>query len=161
MHAARDYAAIAIKDAPRDRSALMLAAADVLWNALAPTGVSWIGFYLKNVTADEMVLGPCRDKPACSPIGLQGACGQSWRDEQSLVVRDVRLLGEGYIACDPRDLSEVVVPLFEPDGACWGVLDADSFELGAFTQHDADALALLMVKFGLSARTPSRATRVV
>ncbi|MBX3322165.1 MAG: GAF domain-containing protein [Phycisphaeraceae bacterium] len=161
MHAARDYAAIALKDAPRDRSPLMRAAADVLWNALAPTGVSWVGFYLKDATSDTMVLGPCRDKPACSPIGLHGACGQSWRNEQSLVVHDVRLLGDGYIACDPRDLSEVVVPLFGADGACWGVLDADSFEVSAFSERDAQELALLMVRIGLSDRTPAHATRVV
>jgi putative methionine-R-sulfoxide reductase with GAF domain len=103
---------------------------------------------------DEMLLDACRDKPACSPIGLHGACGRSWQEQRSLVVRDVRSLGAGYIACDPRDLSEVVVPLFERDGSCWGVLDADSYEVGSFTESDALSLAMLMVEAGLSARPP-------
>jgi putative methionine-R-sulfoxide reductase with GAF domain len=66
------------------------------------------------------------------------------------VVRDVRDLGEDYIACDPRDLSEVVVPLLEPDGACWGVLDADSRAVGSFDTDDAAGLARVMRAAGLS-----------
>lgn len=138
----------------------MQAAVDAFWDLLAPTGVSWIGFYLKTAGKDDMVLGPRRDKPACSPIGLHGACGRCWRERRPLIVRDVATLGSGYIACDPRDRSEVVVPLLEPDGACWGVLDADSYEVGAFEEADARGLAEAVEVIGLSA-PPREATSPV
>lgn len=150
---ARDYEAIArtLVNLVGDREARMRSCTDALWDALKHADVSWIGFYLAR--DDDMVLGACRDKPACSPIGLHGMCGQSYLSREAIVVRDVRTVGEGYIACDPRDLSEVVVPLLDPDAACWGVLDVDSFSVGAFETRDAVALAELMVLAGLSAQS--------
>jgi len=149
----RDYASIArsLSTIEGDRDARMRAAADALWDALSHLGVSWIGFYLGE--EERMVLGPARDKPACSPIELHGMCGLSYRTKEAIVVRDVRTLGNDYIACDPRDLSEVVVPLFDADGTCWGVLDADSYDVGAFDAADAVALAEIMALAGLSAST--------
>lgn len=123
---------------------------DAAWDALSGQGVSWIGFYFKDEGAETMTLGRRRDKPACSPIGLHGVCGRGWREERSIVVRDVRVLGPDYVACDPRDQSEVVVPLFDSAGRCTGVLDADSFDVGAFTEHDAKELARLLVACGLT-----------
>lgn len=160
---ARDYAALVARArgaAPggavvsgEARGAAMRRAADELWEALSPTGVSWIGFYVYDAGAPagaELVLGPRRDKPACSPIGLHGCCGRAFVEKRALVVRDVRSLGAGYIACDPRDLSEVVVPLFEADGTCWGVLDADSFRPAAFDASDAAGLEAYARALGLS-----------
>ncbi len=121
----------------------MCALVDALWAGLSQTGVSWVGFYLHEGN-DELVLGPSRNKPACSPIGLHGACGRAFRERRPLVVRDVADLGESYVACDPRDRSEVVIPLFEPDGTCWGVLDLDSFDVGSFDQTDVDGLLRLL-----------------
>jgi putative methionine-R-sulfoxide reductase with GAF domain len=117
------------------RQERMRAVVDALWDALNDAGVSWVGFYLHE-GRDDLVLGPHRDKPACSPILLHGACGRAFRQRRPLVVRDVAALGENYIACDPRDRAEVVIPLFEADGRCWGVLDADSFEAGTFGIED-------------------------
>jgi L-methionine (R)-S-oxide reductase len=131
------------------REAGMQAFVDVLWPALSPTGVSWLGFYLKE--GDQLVLGPRRDKPACSPIGLHGVCGQAFLDRCSVVIRDVRDLGEHYVACDPRDQSEVVVPCLESDGSCWGVLDLDSHAIGAFSQTDANGLTALLHRAKLTA----------
>ena len=75
----RDYAQIASKVNPvGDRRDAMQCVVDALWDELAGKGVSWIGFYLKDPNADDLVLGPRRDKPACSPIGLHGACGRSY-----------------------------------------------------------------------------------
>jgi putative methionine-R-sulfoxide reductase with GAF domain len=122
---------------------------EVLWEALHATGVSWVGFYLHE-GGEELVLGPRRDRPACSPIGMHGACGQAFRSRRSLVVRDVQELGENYIACDPRDRSEVVVPLFTPDGRCWGVLDLDSHDPEAFDDGDVSGLQLLLRQAGLT-----------
>lgn len=128
----------------------MRQAADILWEQLAETGVSWIGFYTISEDQTSMTLGPCRNTPACSPIELHGACGQSWHTRQSVVVHNTKDLGQNFIACDPRDASEVVIPLFNQDGTCWGVLDADSHTIGAFSQQDADQLTQLMQLAGLS-----------
>ena len=113
----------------------MQALVDTLWRPLQETGVSWLGFYLPGKPG-ELVLGPRRDKPACSPIGLHGACGRAFLEARPLVVRDVAELGAHYIACDPQDRSEVVIPLMDQQGVCWGVLDLDSHEIGAFDQED-------------------------
>ncbi|MEL6498587.1 MAG: GAF domain-containing protein [Planctomycetota bacterium] len=152
----RDYGRIrsVLGDAVRDgmtRRERMQTAADVFWQHLAPTGVSWIGFYTLEPGADEMLLGPRRDKPACSPIGLHGACGQSAATKTTLVVTHVKNLGEGYVACDPNDTSELVIPCIDADGTCWGVLDADSFDEGSFDESDARELASILNEIGLSA----------
>ena len=151
----RDYAQIrrtldrAISmDMTRDQR--MSACVDALWPALSPAGVSWLGFYSQKPGADEMILEARRDKPACSPIGMHGACGQACTTKTTLIVTDVANLGEGYVACDPRDLSELVIPLFNDDGTCWGVYDADSFERGAFDESDARETLTLLVLAGLT-----------
>lgn len=148
----RDYAIIArtLTGLTGSRDERMRTVVDVLWEHLAQTGVSWVGFYLISEDQSEMTLGHRRDAPACNPIGLHGACGQCWQSRQPIVVDDVRTLGQGYIACDPRDLAEVVVPLLDHDGSCWGVLDLDSHAVGAFTNRDAAELAGLMRTTGLS-----------
>ncbi len=132
------------------RQRRMRALVDTLWEAFKDRAVSWVGFYLHE-GGDELVLGPSRDKPACSPIGLHGACGRAFREQRPLVVRDVADLGESYVACDPHDRSEVVIPLFEPDGTCWGVLDLDSFDVGSFDQADVDGLLRLLREAELTA----------
>jgi putative methionine-R-sulfoxide reductase with GAF domain len=138
----------AAKAASGDREERMRFVVDLLWERLKDHGVSWVGCYLPEGES-EMVLGPSRDKPACSPIGMHGACGQAFRSGRSLVVRDVAELGENYIACDPRDVAEAVLPVFE-DGMCWGVLDVDSFERGAFDESDVAGLTRVLVAAGLT-----------
>ncbi len=122
-----------------DFSKSMQIIVDAIWDEFGPhRPVSWVGFYLLRQT--EMILGPHRDKPACSPIGLHGACGTAALSGTTLVVRDVRELGAAYIACDPRDLSEIVVPVRARGGRVVGVLDVDSFDAGAFGEADRIAL---------------------
>jgi putative methionine-R-sulfoxide reductase with GAF domain len=145
----RPYSTIAAAMTPAGpRAERMQRVVDALWEALRTRGVSWVGFYVHE-GGEELVCGPRRDKPACSPIGLHGACGQAFTSRRPLIVRDVRELGENYIACDPRDQSEVVIPLFEADGRCWGVLDVDSHEVGAFDEHDVQGLVTVMRAAGL------------
>ncbi|MCP4590109.1 MAG: GAF domain-containing protein [bacterium] len=146
----RPYTQIAENlSAAGDRPQRMQTVVDALWDALADTAVSWVGFYVHE-GGDELILGPRRDQPACSPIGLHGACGQAFRTRQPLIVRDVKDLGEGYIACDPRDRSEVVIPLLDSVGTCWGVLDLDSHQVDAFNESDVAGLTDLLRAAGLS-----------
>lgn len=152
----RDYASIADRVRrgvrPSDgREVRMQAAADALWESLREAGVSWVGFYLEIPGAPEdrrLELGPSRDKPACSPIGLHGVCGQGYTTGATRIVRDVRELGASYIACDPRDRSEIVLPIFER-GRCVGVLDVDSWEVGAFDRRDELGLSEVLRAAGL------------
>ncbi len=148
--ATRDYPTIADQtrraiETPSDLTRRMGLVVDTLWDHLHRLGVSWVGFYLKDAQHDQLVLGPSRDKPACSPIGLQGACGQSFLSNKPLIVEDVTKLGAHYIACDPRDRSEVVLP-FYGDGSTTprGVLDLDSYEVGSFDQSDVEGLSLVL-----------------
>ncbi len=150
MHRPYDRAAQGVNGITGDRLARMECVVDALWDALLTTGVSWVGFYLYEGN-DELVLGPMRDKPACSPIGMHGACGQVFKSGKPLIVRDVADLGPDYIACDPRDRSEVVLPLPDESGVCWGVLDLDSFETNAFDQADVDGLSSVLQAAGLTA----------
>lgn len=134
-------------DAGRD--ARMQVVVDLLWDHLHPQGISWVGFYLYAPEQDELVLGPRRDKPACSPIGMHGACGSAFRRNETIIVRDVKELGENYIACDPKDRSEIVVPITDAAGQVIGVLDLDSFEVGSFGDSDAAGLAGVLAATGL------------
>ena len=167
--AGRDYAPLlkaagaAVSRGAIDRARAMALCCDLVWDAFGlesagpSTGgfakVSWVGFYEKAAGADEMILVVRRDKPACSPIGLHGACGRSWSQKRALVIPDVSTLGAGYIACDPKDKAELVLPMLDASGACWGVLDVDSFEVGAFAEHDARGMAALCETLGLSRDT--------
>lgn len=147
----RDFQSLARRiRATGDRLSRMRAVVDALWEGLKDAGVSWVGFYLP-AGQDELVLGPSRDKPACSPIGMHGVCGRAFRECRPIVVRDVRELGADYVGCDPRDRAEVVVPLLDTPDACWGVLDLDSQEVGAFGDEDAAGLLLILRAAGLTA----------
>jgi len=148
----RDYGAISrsLSGVSGSRANRMEQAVDALWRHLQDKGVSWVGFYTAGAGDQEMILGPCRDRPACSPIALTGLCGKAWLEKTPIVAADLANLGGRVIRCDPRDLSEVVVPMFDADGSCWGVLDLDSHERGSFTDADARALDHLAIAAGLS-----------
>ena len=150
----RDYGTVATTvakslspDAGLDRR--MQSVVDRLWEHLRNAGVSWVGFYLSVPEREEMVLGPRRDKPACSPIGMHGACGSAVHSNRPLIVRDVKELGENYIACDPKDRSEVVLPIHDAVGAPIGVLDLDSFDVGSFDESDVAGLQSVLAAAGL------------
>ena len=153
----RDYAALrtpaaAIATLP-SREARMEAFVELWWSAFAAFGVSWAGFYVDcphEPDAQRMILGARRPGPACSPIGIHGACGQALVSRQTLVVRDVADLGEGYIACDPRDRSELVVPCLTATGQPWGVFDVDSHQVGSFDADDGTACRELLRLAGLT-----------
>ena len=138
--------------------------ADTMWQHLGFDAVagkphpaerpySWLGFYTLDEGSDQMVLGPSRNKPACSPIGLHGMCGRSCTQALSVIVDDVRTLGEGYVACDPRDQSEVVIPLIDERGRAFAVFDGDSYDIAAFNEGDLMCIAELLRAAGLTPGT--------
>ena len=146
----RDYGRVASRVSDTgDPQQRMQSVVDALWDDFKDAGVSWVGFYLP-AGDNERVLGPLRDKPACSPIGMHGVCGQAFQQRRPIVIRDVRELGESYIACDPHDRSEVVVPLLHADGTCWGVLDLDSLDVGIFDDADVSGLQTVLRTAGLT-----------
>lgn len=144
------------------KEARLNAVVETLWNGLRDKGVSWLGFYLDcpgEPDERRMVLGPREPKPACSPIGVHGVCGQALLGKCVRIVRDVAELGSHYIACDPRDRSEIVVPLLDDAGRCWAVLDVDSHQVGAFDEKDAEGLRLVLEAAGF--QTPAAGTTTV
>ncbi len=161
----RDYKSIARKlaeenHAQADSSSRHRAVVDALWESLSGLGCDWVGVYTfadDDPSASEMVLGHCRDAPACSPIGLHGQCGLAASTGEAQIVDDVRLLGEAHIECDPRNISEIVIPLFrQRDGRdeCYGVLDVDSHSVAAFSPEDGEGLELVLEAVGIRC-TPS------
>ena len=148
----RDYASIsrvlAQKARNLSREQRMQLIVDAVWDELRHKGVSWVGFYIDQPGQPDdqrLILGPRRDKPACSPLGMHGVCGQTLLSRKMMIVRDPAELARGgrpnYIACDPRDRAEVAIPLFDERGECWGVFDVDSWEVGAFDERDADGFS--------------------
>ncbi|MHC4989716.1 MAG: GAF domain-containing protein [Planctomycetota bacterium] len=135
-----------------DRQSRMQQVVDRLWPTLSTRGVSWLGFYLEQPDEPEdrrLVLGPHRDSPACSPIGLHGVCGQAIRTGLTRIVEDVKTLGDQYVACDPRDQSEIVIPLAREGADGGAVLDLDSRETASFGPHDDRGLRRVLEAAGL------------
>lgn len=146
---------VAVKELSTEcRDEAMRRFVEIAWREYAAEGVSWVGFYEDQPEApfeDRLVLRCGAPKPACSPIGLHGACGRALTSAMPLVVHDVADLGANYIACDPRDRSEIVIPCLEETGRAWGVLDLDSHRVGTFHEGDAGLLRAALVRAGLSA----------
>ena len=97
-------------------------------------GFFWTGFY--RVVGEELILGPFQGPVACMHIPFgRGVCGSAWKQRTTLVVPDVEKF-PGHIACSSLSRSEIVVPVFSPDGEIVAVLDIDSKELGTFDEID-------------------------
>jgi putative methionine-R-sulfoxide reductase with GAF domain len=152
----RDYHCIVgslppdIRTQPRERRMRIIV--DAVWDSLHDKGVSWVGFYVDHPHLPDdqrLILVACRNKPACSPIGLHGVCGQVLRSGKTMIVRDPADLGPNYIACDPRDRAEVAIPLIDEKGKVWGVFDVDSWEVGAFEERDAAGFSDVLRAAGL------------
>ena len=108
----------------------------LLWQALPE--INWAGFYRR--MGEELVLGPFQGKPACVRIGWgKGVCGRAAAEKKPQVVPDVHAF-PGHIPCDGASRSELVIPLFAPDGEVAGVLDLDSPLLGRFDRQDLEGL---------------------
>ena len=98
----------------------------------------WTGFY--RVVGNELLLGPFQGPVACMHIPFgRGVCGTAWQRQQTVVVPDVDQF-PGHIACSSQSRSEIVVPVFSPDGKITAVLDIDSDQLATFDDVDRQYL---------------------
>ena len=93
----------------------------------------WTGFY--RVIDNELVLGPFQGPVACTRIVYgKGVCGTSWKEAQTIIVKDVHEF-PGHIACSSASQSEIVVPIFKENKVV-AVLDIDSEKLSTFDETD-------------------------
>jgi GAF domain-containing protein len=109
----------------------------------------WTGIYLVDPEkTDELVIGPYQGTLGClripfGPDNVRGVCGAAAASGQTICVDDVHAF-PNHIACDSRSESEIVVPIFSPDGSLFGVLDVDSTQLASFCEVDKVNLELIM-----------------
>ncbi|QEY24176.1 GAF domain-containing protein [Neisseria animalis] len=106
-------------------------------------GWLWIGFYLVDGSNNTLVLGPFQGPLACTRIPHgRGVCGQAWATGETIVVADVHAHPD-HVACSSLSQSEIVVPLYDGNGNCIGVLDADAAQTAQFDETDAEYLGEL------------------
>lgn len=128
-----------------DEIALMATVNSVLANRF--DHYFWTGFY--RVCGDRLVVGPYIGTVGCLQIEFgRGVCGVAAQERKTLIVPDVHQF-PGHIACDPNSKSEIVVPVFDRDGALIAVLDVDSDRLDAFDGDDQRGLERIVALFGL------------
>jgi len=100
---------------------------------------TWTGFY-RVVAPGLLRVGPYQGPLGCLEIPFdRGVCGAGAREQKTQVVEDVHAF-PGHIACDGAARSEIVVPIFDPDGALIAILDVDSHQPGAFDEVDREEL---------------------
>lgn len=105
----------------------------------------WTGFY--RVCGDRLVVGPYIGTVGCLQIEFgRGVCGTAAATRATLIVPDVSQF-PGHIACDPVSKSEIVVPVFAPDGVLIAVLDVDSDRFDAFDEEDQRGLEKIVALF--------------
>jgi len=105
----------------------------------------WTGFYVVDPNkTDELVVGPYQGTLGCLRIPFsRGVCGAAAKTGEVQIVDDVHAF-PGHIACDARSQSEIVVPVYGPDGKLFAVFDVDSTEVGSFDAVDAAGLAPIL-----------------
>lgn len=98
----------------------------------------WTGFYVVDPgRPDELVVGPYQGTLGCLRIKFgRGVCGAAAATGELQLVEDVHAFPD-HIACDARSQSEIVVPVFDPEGRLLAVLDVDSDRKAAFDREDA------------------------
>lgn len=107
----------------------------------------WTGFYVVDPEKpEELVIGPYQGTLGCLRIPFsRGVCGAAARTGEIQIVEDVHAF-PGHIACDARSQSEIVVPVYAPDGKLFAVFDVDSTEVGSFDAVDAKGLKVILSK---------------
>ena len=106
--------------------------ANVCAHLYAEGGWHWVGFYMVDEKANELVLGPFQGPVACRRLKMgEGVCAKSWEENATVLVPNVHDFS-GHIACSSLSNSELVVPIRCGDKVV-GVLDIDSTEFDAFS----------------------------
>ena len=105
----------------------------------------WTGFYVVDPNKlRELVVGPYQGTLGCLRIAFgRGVCGKAAETGAVQIVDDV-LAFPDHIACDARSRSEIVLPVFGPDGALIAVFDVDATLPAAFDQVDAGGLGRVL-----------------
>jgi GAF domain-containing protein len=99
-------------------------------------GVSWTGFYM--LRDGDLVVDAYQGPVACLVLAAHtGVCWAGIDRAETVVVPDVHAF-PGHIPCDDRSRSEIVVPVFGPDGLPVGVLDVDSHRPDHFDEVDRE-----------------------
>lgn len=113
----------------------------------------WTGFYLVDPhKRGELVVGPYQGTLGCLRIPFgKGVCGTSAERMETVIVTDVHAF-PGHIACDSRTNSEIVVPVFAPDGSLAAVFDVDSETLATFDETDKTGLEAICANLLIGAQ---------
>ena len=104
---------------------------------------NWTGFYFKNGSKEELILGPYVGAPTdhtIIPYG-KGICGQVAVSNETFVVPDVHQQ-DNYLSCSIDTKAEIVVPIMK-DGQNIGQIDIDSHKVDPFTNEDREMLEWL------------------
>lgn len=103
----------------------------------------WTGFY-RVVGPELLKIGPYQGGHGCLVIPFsRGVCGAAARKREIQLVDDVNAFAD-HIACSSSTQSELVLPIENGQGELLGVFDIDSDQPAAFTQEDADEMALIL-----------------
>lgn len=107
----------------------------------------WTGFYVVDeAKGDELVVGPYQGTLGCLRIAFgRGVCGAAAATRVTQVVQDVHAFPD-HIACDSRSASEIVAPVFDPEGRLIAVLDVDSERPAAFDEVDREWLERILAQ---------------
>ena len=101
-------------------------------------GFFWVGFYI--VKENQLVLSAFQGTIACTRIDFdKGVCGHCYTTREIVIVPNVEEFS-GHIACSSASKSEIVLPVFDKNGAVATVLDVDSDRLNDFDETDAEGL---------------------
>lgn len=114
----------------------------------------WTGFYRVVRPGVLLRVGPYQGSLGCLDITFgRGVCGTAAAERRTVIVPDVHAF-PGHITCDPRSRSEIVVPVFKPDGELLAVLDIDSSEPNGFSEVDRDGLESMVAWFARTTYVP-------
>ena len=103
----------------------------------------WTGFY-RVAEPNLLKIGPYQGGHGCLQIPFsRGVCGEVARTERAQIVDNVNEF-PGHIACAATTKSEMVLPVFDPDGSLIAVFDIDSDKQAAFSKEDADAIGKIL-----------------
>ncbi len=101
----------------------------------------WTDFYF--LKEGKLLVGPYQGALACVELDHnKGVCWASINQKKVIIVPDVHQF-HGYIACDSRSKSEIVIPLYNKTNQIIGVFDVDNKENNSFDEVDAEYLKII------------------